>query len=397
MQKIKTTLQKNTMLVILVFVTLLFQFLITQNGRGSLFAPANITNLISQNAYVVILSTGMLICILTGGNIDLSVGSTVTLVGALAGTLIVQMKLDPIISIVICLIVGVLIGAWQGFWIAYINVPSFIVTLAGMLTFRGIAWILLRGLTISPFPPNYLRFFNTFIFNNSEGKLTYSVALGVILSLIVIVTSIISRASKLRKHYQVVSLASFIIKLIVTCAVVLAATYLLGNDKGIPVILITLGVIVFVYHYLTTNTILGRHLYAVGGNKRAAALSGVNANGVLFFAYANMGFLAAATALVSVARFNSASPSAGNGYELDAIAACYIGGASAYGGVGKVGGAVIGGIFMGVLNNGMSILGIDANWQMTVKGLVLLSAVIFDVVSKNKGDIKLPKGLFGFK
>lgn len=384
MSKILSTLKKNTMLLALIFVMVLFQILITSQGKGSLFAPTNISNLISQNSYVVILATGMLLCIITGGNIDLSVGSIVALVGAIAGTLIVNLKVNVYVSIFICLVIGALIGAWQAFWIAYMRIPSFIVTLAGMLTFRGIALILLNGLTISPFPEEYTKYFNSYIPSNSQSKLTVSIVVAVVICAVIIALQIFSRINKNKKGYDTESIHTTILKMVVLSVVIIFAFWLLGQDKGIPVILILLTALILIYNYYTSNTVAGRHLYAMGGNEKAARLSGVNTNKTLFFAYTNMGFLSAVAALVCVARFNSAAPSAGTNYEMDAIASCYIGGASAFGGVGTIGGSVIGAVFMGVLNNGMSILGIDANWQRTVKGLVLLSAVIFDVMSKKR-------------
>lgn len=387
MNGLKESLKKNTMLLALAVIMLLFQILIIINGKGSLFAPANISNLISQNSYVVILATGMLMCILTGGNIDLSVGSVVALVGAVAGTLVVNMKVNIYLSMIICLIVGIAIGAWQGFWIAYVRIPAFIVTLAGMLMWRGVALIILNGLTISPFPGNYLGYFTSFLpqTDNKATVLTATLIIGAVTCLVLIVQQALSRSQKVRKKYPVTSLVGFICRLVLVCAVIMVLSFLLGKHNGLPVVLILLAVIVFVYNYYTQNTVPGRQLYAVGGNEKAASLSGINTNKALFFTYTNMSFLAAVAALVCVARFNSAAPTAGTNYELDAIGSCFIGGASAYGGIGTVGGAVIGAIFMGVLNNGMSILGIDANWQKAVKGAVLLAAVIFDVLSKKRG------------
>lgn len=384
MNKIKDTMRKNTMLIALLFVMILFQLLITSQDKGSLFYPTNIKNLISQNSYVVILASGMLLCILTGGNIDLSVGSIVALVGAIAGTLIVNMQVNIYVSIILCLLIGTAIGAWQAFWIAYIRIPPFIVTLAGMLTFRGIALIVLDGLTISPFPAEYTRFFNSFLPTNADVVATVSLVVGIIICAVMIALQLFFRVNKKRKGYALEPFGWLAVRLVLVSAVILASFWLLGQDKGIPVVLIWLAVIVLVYNYYTSNTVPGRHLYAMGGNEKAASLSGINTNRTLFFAYTNMGFLSAVAALVCVARFNSAAPSAGTSYELDAIGACFIGGASAYGGTGTIGGAVIGAILVGVLNNGMSILGVDANWQMTIKGLVLLVAVIFDVVSKKR-------------
>jgi len=386
MIKVRETLKKNTMLIALVLVLLLFQALIVSAGKGSMFAPTNITNLINQNSYVVILATGMLLCILTGGNIDLSVGSIVAFIGAIAGVLIVNLGLNVYLAIFLCLLAGLLIGAWQGFWIAYMRIPPFIVTLAGMMLWRGMALLTLNGLTISPFPDQYVKYFNSFLPNTEDHTkiLTMTLIVGVLVCVAVAFGIIGGRVRKLRKGYNVGSALGTYLKTALICAVVLCVSYLLGKDKGLPVVLILISAIVLIYSYFTSKTVPGRYLYALGGNEKATKLSGVNTNRVLFFAYTNMAFLAAVAALVCVARFNSAAPSAGTNYELDAIGACFIGGASAYGGTGTVGGAVIGAIFMGVLNNGMSILGIDANWQKVVKGLVLLVAVVFDVVSKKR-------------
>jgi len=387
MTKTKEILKKNTMLIALVVIMLLFQVLISAAGKGSLFAPANVTNLILQNSYVVILAVGMLLCILTGGNIDLSVGSVVALVGAIAGVMIVNHKMNVYLTIITCLLMGILIGAWQGFWIAYVRIPAFIVTLAGMMLWRGLALIVLDGLTISPFPDEYLRYFSSFLTGSgAEKSLVFGVtlAVGAILCAVYVVQQLAERNKKARKNYELAPAGMLWGRLVLICAVAMALSFLLGKNKGIPVVLILLGVIVLVYSYYTQNTVPGRYLYAMGGNEKAAKLSGINTNRTLFFAYTNMGFLSAVAALVCIARFNSAAPSAGTNYELDAIGACYIGGASAYGGTGTIGGAVIGAIFMGVLNNGMSILGIDSNWQRAVKGLVLLAAVVFDVLSKKR-------------
>ena len=386
MTNLKSTLKKNTMLIVLVVVMLLFQLMITAAGKGSLFSPSNVTNLILQNSYVVILATGMLLCILTGGNIDLSVGSIVALVGAIAGTLIVNLKVNIFLSILLSLLVGLLIGVWQGFWIAYIRIPPFIVTLAGMMLWRGLALIILNGLTISPFPENYLKYFTSFLPNteNPGAVMFTTVVVGAVVCAVFIALQIVGRAQRVRKQYDVEGNGMFIGRIVLICAVVMALALFLGQNKGIPVVLILLAAVVLIYSYYTQNTVPGRHLYAMGGNEKATKLSGIDTNRTMFFAYTNMAFLSAVAALVCAARFNSAAPSAGTSYEMDAIGACYIGGASAYGGTGTVGGAVIGAIFMGVLNNGMSILGIDANWQKAVKGTVLLAAVIFDVVSKKR-------------
>ncbi len=402
----KSVFKNNTMIFVLVGVMLLFEVLIRIGGHGSLFAPANITNIIRQNAYVAILATGMLLCILTGGNIDLSVGSVVALVGALAGVFIVNIGMPIGLAICLCLLLGTLIGAFHGFFIAYVHIPPFITTLAGMLLWRGVATIVLDGKPIAPFPQKYLNLFESFIPNTSEatvekfgeismfGELVdkYTLITTFIITLICVlayvILEIVSRNKKIKNNYTVSSKASFIAKLVVLSLVIVILGQFLARDRGLPVVLILLGIIIAAYSYFTQNTVPGRYLYAIGGNAKAAKLSGVNTDSVMFFAYTNMGFISAVAALVTIARLNSAQPTAGQNYEMDAIASCFIGGASAYGGTGKVSGAVVGAIFMGVLNNGMSILGVDMNWQRAVKGLVLLLAVIFDVVSKKKKAAK---------
>jgi len=387
MEKAKSFMSKNAMLVVLVLVMILFEILMSSTGRGSLFSPANLTNLIRQNSYVVILATGMLLCILTGGNIDLSVGSIVVLVAAVSGILIVNMQMNIYLAILICLLFATLIGAWQAFWIAYVRVPPFVTTLAGMLIFRGIALLLLGAQGISPYPENYLALFQSFIpgdGNEASFTLSISVILAATALIIFAAMQIASRIHKKRKGYNLENIFAMILRITVISGVVLFVFWRMGEHRGIPVILIWLGVIVMAYNYFTQNTIPGRYLYAMGGNEKAARLSGINTKRMMFFAYTNMGFLSGVTALVCVARFGQAGTTLGTGFELDAIGACFIGGASAYGGIGKVGGAVIGAIFMGVLNMGMSIMGVDVNMQRVIKGSVLLAAVIFDVLSKRR-------------
>lgn len=399
-------LKRNTLLIALILVMILFEIAIQSTGHGSLFSPSNFTNIIYQNSYVIILAVGMLFLIIGCGNIDLSVGSIVALVGAVAGVLMVNNEYNIYMSMALCLLLGIVIGAWHGFWIAYIRIPSFIVTLAGMLLFRGLALIVLDGITINPFPADYLTTFTSYFPSFDSGYFQEQLASGlsraevragmsaIVFSKTMTVTAVIviaylvgiiySRVSKIKKGYEVEPLYAFLFQHVLALAAIIASCVLLGENKGIPVILILIAVVVIVYAFIANKTVVGRRIYALGGNEKAAKLSGVNTSRLLFLSYVNMGLLAAVAALVCVARFNSASPMAGTGYELDAIGACFIGGASAYGGVGTVGGAVIGAIFMGVLNNGMSILGIDANWQKAVKGLVLLAAVVTDVMSKKR-------------
>ncbi len=386
MQRIKSFLKKNTMLIALIVVIVLFQVLIIAAGKGSLLKPQNVSNIIAQNSYVVILATGMLLCILTGGNIDLSIGSIVALVGAVAGTLIIEMHMNVYMTIIICLLVGTFIGAIQAYCIAYVGVPPFIATLGGMLLWRGIAQVILNGMTLAPYPDTYLKYFTSFLPGTDDAGflLASTLTIAAVVCVIYVASEIQGRTKKIKKEYTVESMPVLMTKLIAVCAVIMTFAYLLGNYKGYPVVLILVAAVVLVYAYFTNNTVLGRYLYALGGNAKATRLSGVDTKKMMFFAYTNMGFLCAVAALVCIARFNSSAPSLGDGYELDAIGACFIGGASAYGGTGTVGGSVIGAIFMGVLNNGMSILGIDANWQKAVKGFVLVAAVAFDVISKKK-------------
>ncbi|MHB8128184.1 MAG: multiple monosaccharide ABC transporter permease [Mobilitalea sp.] len=381
MDRAKELLKKNTMIIALIIVTIFFAL----QTNGTLLVPQNITNLIAQNGYVVVLAVGMLLCILTGGNIDLSVGSVVALVGALAGTLMVNKDMSIWVAMPICLAAGILIGIIHGYWIAYLRIPAFIVTLAGMLLWRGVALMILGGLTVSPFPTQYLNIFNTYLPDVFGGSINIlSIVIGFVVCVIYIGAQVISRINKTRKGYELESIVSLVGNMIIISLVVMTLSLSLAYHKGIPTILILLAVIVMIYAYFTTKTVPGRYLYAMGGNEKATKLSGINTNKVLFLAYVNMSFLSAVAALMCVARFNSAAPTAGMNYELDAIGACYIGGASAYGGTGTVGGVVIGAIFMGVLNNGMSIMGIDNNLQKVIKGVVLLAAVTFDVLSKKR-------------
>jgi putative multiple sugar transport system permease protein len=388
----KGNLKQYSLLIALVMIIIFFQ-IVTQ---GRLLKPMNVSNIVFQNAYVVILAVGMLLCILTGGNIDLSVGSVVALVSAFAGEMIIQWKWNVYVSIFLALLLGILVGMWQGFWIAYVRIPAFIVTLSGMLVFRGATLLVLNGLTLAPFPDNYLMFSTGFIAKGAKISLLGAnvnivcLIAGIAIALIFCVIQIINNQNRKRKGYEAESPLALAIKLVVISAALIWFFTLLSQYQGIPTVLVILGVLLIVYSFFTTKTVAGRHLYALGGNEKAARLSGINTNRLLFFAYVDMGFLAAVTGLVFAARLNSASPVTGTNFELDAIGACFIGGASAYGGVGTVGGTLIGALIMGMLNNGMSILGISSNTQQVVKGLVLLAAVAMDVISKMNLDL-LPK------
>lgn len=383
-------IKKYTMIIMLVLITAFFSW----KTNGAILLPMNVSSLISQNAYVFILATGMLLCILTGGNIDLSVGSVVCFVGAIGAVLMVNAKVNMVVAILVMLLVGIVIGAWQGFWIAFVRIPPFIVTLAGMLIFRGLSNVVLNGMTVSI--KDCTSFVNLFgggancyipnIFGSGTLNMTCILA-GVFATVIYILMQIKGRVSKQKKGYETENIVSMIVKMVVISAVILLFTYKLAQHKGIPSVLIWVLIVIMVYGYITSNTTIGRYFYAVGGNEKATKLSGINTNKVYFLAYLNMGFLAALAGMVTIARMTSAQPTYGTNYEMDAIASCFIGGASAYGGIGTVPGVIVGAVLMGVINLGMSLMGVDQNMQKVVKGLVLLAAVIFDVVSKRGGKL----------
>jgi putative multiple sugar transport system permease protein len=375
------------MLIALVFIMLFFQVA----TEGVLLVPMNVTNLVLQNAYVFILAIGMTLCILTGGNIDLSVGSVVAFIGALCGTFIITLKMDVGFSIFLAVLFGFVIGVWQGFWIAYVRLPSFIVTLAGMLTFRGLTVFMLKGLTIGPFPESFQQISSGFVpdffaaLAGPEDALNITTfAAGAVLAVIFALAQLRQRLYRRRNGYEGMRLPFFVAQLVLVVGIIALASFWLASYRGLPIIFLIIGFLVLAYSFFTTRTVPGRYLYAMGGNEKAAQLSGINTNRVLFLAYVNMGVLSAVAGIAVSSRLNAASPLAGQNFELDAIAACYIGGASASGGIGTIIGAIIGALVMGVLNNGMSILGIGSDIQQVVKGLVLLAAVAFDVLSKRK-------------
>ena len=382
---VKDFLRKYTMVIALVIVFILFCGL--TNGR--LLYAQNMSNLMLQNGYVLVLACGMLLCILTGGNIDLSVGSVVCFVAAVGGKMMVLNSMNPYLTMLVMLLTGIAIGAWQGFWIAYVRIPPFIVTLAGMLAFRGLSNVVLQGQTLAPMPDSYLALFNNYIPDpfGKEGFNLICFVVGIIVCIVYVLLVLKNRADRVKKGYSVDQFGRVKIKKIMICAVVIAFMFRLAQYKGIPNSLIWVAVIIAIYTYIASKTTTGRYFYAVGGNEKATKLSGINTNKVYFLAYLNMGLLAAIAGMVTMARLNSANPQAGTNFEMDAIGACFIGGASAYGGTGTVPGVIIGALLMGVLNLGMSIMGIDQNLQKVVKGLVLLAAVIFDVVSKRKSFI----------
>lgn len=373
------------MIIALVLVVLFFYW----STGGKILYAQNINNLISQNAYVFVLATGMLLCILTGGNIDLSVGSVVCFVGGI-GAVMMDKGMNPWLAVAAMLIVGLLVGMFQGFWIAYIKVPPFIATLAGMYAFRGLSNVVLQGYAVSVTDTTYLKVFGggadcyvPDFFGGANLNIT-CLGLGLILAALYILMTIKSRISKKTKGYPTEPFATEALKTAVISVVIVWLMYKLAQYKGIPSALVWIAIVLLAYAYITQKTATGRYLYAVGGNEKATRLSGVNTKKVYFFAYANMGLLAGLAGILTIARAASAQPTYGQGYEMDAIAACFIGGASAYGGVGSVAGMVVGAVLMGVINQGMSIMGMEANYQKVVKGVVLLVAIIFDVMSKKE-------------
>ena len=383
--KIAEFFKKYTMVLALVAVAIFFS--ITTGGR--ILYPQNINNLISQNGYVFVLGAGMLLCILTGGNIDLAVGSVVCFTGAI-GVVLMKNGVNMWIAVLVMLLVGLAIGLFQGFWIAKVFVPPFIATLAGMYAFRGLSNVVLNGYAETISNQTFLKIFGggadcyvPDFFGNGSGLNITCMIFGAVLALIFAVLQI-RRAAVQKKMGIIQSAAGDYIKTAVIVVLIFWVAYKLAQYKGIPTVLIWVGIVLIIYNYITTRTAIGRYLYAVGGNEKATALSGVNTRNVFLFAYANMGLLSGLAGILNVARATGAQPTFGQGYEMDAIAACFIGGASAYGGTGKISGVIIGALLMGLINQGMSIMGIDSNYQRVVKGLVLMLAVMFDVLSKRQ-------------
>ncbi|MET8391944.1 multiple monosaccharide ABC transporter permease [Streptomyces anthocyanicus] len=352
---------------------------------GDLLLPRNVSNLVLQNSYILILAIGMMIVIIAG-HIDLSVGSVTAFTGGVAAVLMVQHDIPWPLAVVLCLAIGAVAGAAQGFLIAYAGMPSFIVTLAGMLVFRGLTEVFLKGQTLGPFPESLQKIANGFLPevgpNTNYHNLT--VLLGIVLIGFVLWQEVRDRKRQQQYSLDVLPAKLFAVKLTALTAVVVIFTLLLASYKGAPVVLLILAGLLVGFGYLMRNAIVGRHIYAIGGNLPAAKLSGVKDKKVTFLVFLNMGMLAALAGLVFAARFNAASPKAGLNFELEAIAASFIGGASMSGGVGTVLGAIIGGLVLGVLNNGMNLVGIGTDWQQVIKGLVLLAAVGFDVWNKRK-------------
>ena len=398
--KVINFLRKYMMLIATVLVVIGFYFI--TNGQS--LNPDSIDRLISQNAYVFVLGTGMLLCILTGGNIDLSVGSVVCLAGSV-GAIIMDKNLPWPLAVAVMLVMGLLVGLWHGYWIAYVKVPPFIATLVGMLAFRGLANIFLKGKDVIVENKDFMNVFGGSdtcyvpdFFRNVGPKLTFEgvalnktcVVFTVLLALGLVIYTFVNRARLVKNGYKVDNFLVVIIKTVLIVLVILWFGYKLASYRGIPTAFIWIALILALFAYITTKTTLGRNLYAVGGNEKATRLSGIDTRKVMFSAYTLMGVLAGFASILVIARGQKAGPTVGVGFEMDAIAACFIGGASAYGGTGSIGGVIIGATLMGVINQGMNIAATPINYQKVVKGVVLILAVLFDILMqlKRKGAKK---------
>ena len=377
-------LKDNTMIIVLVLVYLFF----TWRTGGSMFQPMNFNALITQNAYVFILACGMLMCMLTGGNIDLSCGSFVCFLGAIGALLMALKGLNSWVAIILMLLVGIVYGCVLGYLVAYMNIPPWIATLAGYLAFRGIGTDILSsssstGSISVAAVPGFLNVFSGKLFGTKLGTLNMvCMGVGIVAAVIVVLLNIVSRATKLKKGYETDSMLAVFCKSVLEAAVIMLFTYKLAMAGGIPTVLVWVVAVVLFYSFITEKTTIGRHFYVVGGNREAARLSGVNTRRIMFLAYLNMAIVTVITTYVVLARFQAANSTAGTNYEMDAISACVVGGVSAYGGAGSVFGMVVGATLIGVINLGMSLMNIDANYQKVVKGVVLLGAVAFDILSK---------------
>lgn len=392
MKKAQTiaVLKKHAMLIVLVLVYIFF----TIGTSGQMFQPMNFNALITQNAYVFVLGTGMLMCMLTGGNIDLSCGSFVCFLGSLGGVLMTIHQINPAVSVLLMLLVGLVYGAGLGFVIAYVDVPPWIATLAGYLAFRGWGTAVLSGNSSTgsislAAQKGFLAVFSGKVFSTPVGQFNvFCFVVGIIASIIVVLTQITDRTRKLKKGYEVGSIGGMALRCVLGVAAIMLFAYKLALAGGIPTVLVWVVAILLIYDFITSKTTLGRKFYAIGGNAEATRLSGIDTRKIMFFAYLNMAFLTTITTYLVTARFQAANSTAGTNYEMDAIAACVVGGVSAYGGSGNVFGMVVGATLIGVINLGMSLMGVDANWQKVVKGVVLLGAVVFDIFAEKKNATK---------
>ena len=380
--KMKDFVKRNSMITALAVVFVLFAVI----TGGRLLVPQNLSNLLLQNSYVLIMACGMLLCILTGGNVDLSVGSTVCVVGAAAAQMLSH-GLPALAVIPVCLLLSVIIGAAQGYLIGYVHIPPFICTLAGMFLLRGLGRLILGSRTVTIHDRTFLDIFSSYIsipgLDSGETKWSAFV-LGCLIAAAVVASLAASRSGGQKELLTQTSAARDSVKAAVIVLLILAYTWQLAHFRGISVMALWVIAVVIFYSFVTSRTSVGRHFYAVGGNEKAAKLSGINTRKVYFLAYTSMSLLAGLSAMIVAARVGSVNGDTGSSFEMDAIAACFIGGASPYGGSGTVSGVVVGAILLGVINQGMSIIGLDNNFQFIVKGIVLLAAVVFDVVSNHK-------------
>ena len=382
MKKTLEILRKHTMKIVLVLIVIFFSVM----TKGQMFAASSFQALIAQNAYVFVLATGMLMCMLTGGNIDLSVGSFVCFIGAIGGIMMVRSGMSVPMAMLLMIGAGVIYGIVEGFLIAYINIPPWIATLAGYLAFRGWGTALLNGATIAPMPDGFIKMFNGSVpdlFGGAGLNITCLVV-GVIVCVLFVILQLKGRNDKVKKGYETESMGSVVVRCVLVCAVILLFAYKLAQAGGIPNNLIWVAVIVLIYNFITSKTTIGRYFYTIGGNVEATRLSGIDTKRIFFLAYLNMAILTVVSAWMTMARLSAANPTAGTNYEMDAISACVVGGVSAYGGSGTVFGMVIGATLIGVINLGMSLMSIDANWQKVVKGVVLLAAVVFEIMNNKE-------------
>jgi len=378
---IMRNLQQSGIYIAFVALVLLFAFL----TDGVLLSPDNITNIVLQYSHILVLAIGMVILIVAG-HIDLSVGSVVALTGAVSAVIVIQQDYPWWLGVLAAIAVGVATGAWHGFWVAYVGMPAFIVTLAGMLLFRGLTLQVLDNISLSPFPSQYndiaIGFLNGLL--GGQGYDAFTLLIAGIAVIGYAVSVFRTRLARIRYQQSVESFPLFVVRVLLVAAVVMYFAWQLAHSRGLPIVLIILAVLVIAYGLMTQNTVFGRQVYAIGGNLSAATLSGVKVRKVNFWIFVNMGLLAGIAGVIYSARTSGAQPGAGNMFELDAIAAAFIGGAAVAGGVGKVTGAIVGGLFMAVMSNGMQLEGIDQSTQSVVKGLVLLLAVAFDIYNKRR-------------
>lgn len=381
----KTLLKDNTMLIVLVLVFVFF----TITTKGMMFQPLQFNALITQNAYVFILACGMLMCMLTGGNIDLSCGAFVCLVGSIGGYLMIVRQLNTGVSIILMIAVGIVYGCVLGYLVAYVEIPPWIATLAGYLAFRGLGTQILSSNSstgsLAPFPDNFLNIFAGKVLSTKLGEMNMPcIIIGAVACVLVAFLNFRSRASRVKKGYDADSFAWVLGKTVVLAAVIMLFAWKLAMAGGIPTVLVWVAVIVLIYSFITGKTTIGRHFYVVGGNREAARLSGIDTRRVMFLAYLNMAVITVITSFAVLSKVQAANSTLGTNYEMDAISACVVGGVSAYGGAGTVPGMLVGALLIGVINLGMSLMGVDANFQKVVKGVVLLGAVAFDIISKQK-------------